>query len=105
MILSDTQVGREITSYHTVRGLFPSQFSFRISISVSAVQEKVQLGTHIFNTSLPLGSSPYLTKESRLEPSDAKLMQLKSHHVRSFSLFYNDYLWPMSWFSICEMLR
>lgn len=62
MILSDTRVGREIASRHTVRGLFPCQFSLRISISVSAVQQGVQLGTHIFNTSLPLGLSPCLTK-------------------------------------------
>lgn len=62
MILSDTRAGREIASHHTVRGLFPSQFSFRISIAVSVVQQEVQLGTHVFNTSLPLGLSPYLTK-------------------------------------------
>lgn len=55
---SDARVGHEIASNHTVRRLFPSQFSRRISVSVSCVQEEVQLAAHTFNTSLARGSSP-----------------------------------------------
>lgn len=65
MILSGSLVGREITLNHTVKRLFPSQFSLRISNSVSSVQEKVQLGAHTFNTSLPFGLSSHLRRRER----------------------------------------
>ena len=83
MILSAARVGREITLNHTVRRLFPSQFSFRFSISVSPVQEKVQLGTHILNTSSPFSSSLYLTnrKQARAFRCQAHVTKISPHRL------------------------
>lgn len=88
-ILSDSRVGHDMASNHTVKRLFPSQFSLRMSVSVGRVQEEVQLAAHTFNTSLAQGSSPPLTKTETAGASRVKLVQLNSNQTGSRYPFYS----------------
>lgn len=101
-IFSDSRVGHDIASNHTVRRLFPSQLSCRISISVSGgIQEEGHLAGHTFNASLAWGSSRPLRNRELARAFGVKLVQLSSDHMGLCCPFYNHIrLWPVNWCSV-----